>query len=42
MREQRPVGILMQRNAEAAAPLPIDMHRMGTVANIARYITAEA
>jgi ATP-dependent Lon protease len=40
VREQRPVGILMQRNAEAADPLPIDMHRMGTVANIARYITA--
>jgi ATP-dependent Lon protease len=40
MREQRPVGILMQRNAEAADPLPIDMHRMGTVANIVRYITA--
>src|ERR1700729_1926758 len=40
MREQRPVGILMQRNAETADPLPIDMHRMGTVANIVRYITA--
>jgi len=40
MREQRPVGILMQRNAEAADPLSIDMHRMGTVANIGRYITA--
>ncbi len=40
VREQRPVGILMQRNAETADPLPIDMHRMGTIANIARYITA--
>jgi ATP-dependent Lon protease len=40
VRDQRPVGILMQRNAEATDPLPIDMHRMGTVANIARYITA--
>src|SRR5208337_3692560 len=35
VRDERPVGILMQRNAEATDPLPIDMHRMGTVANIA-------
>jgi ATP-dependent Lon protease len=40
MRDQRPVGILMQRNPEIADPAPIDMHRMGTVANVARYITA--
>jgi len=40
VREQRPVGILMQRNAEVTDPLPIDMHRMGTIANIARFITA--
>jgi ATP-dependent Lon protease len=40
MRDQRPVGILMQRNREIDDPSPIDMHRMGTVANVARYITA--
>jgi ATP-dependent Lon protease len=40
VREQRPVGIVMQRNAELADPLPIDLHRMGTIANIVRYITA--
>src|SRR5580693_268084 len=40
VREQRPVGIVMQRNAQADDPLPIDLHRMGTVANIVRYITA--
>ena len=40
VKEQKPVGIVMQRNAEAADPLPIDLHRMGTVANIVRYITA--
>jgi ATP-dependent Lon protease len=40
VRDQRPVGILMQRNSETADPAPIDMHRMGTVANVARYITA--
>src|SRR3974377_849846 len=39
VREQKPVGIVMQRNAEAADPIPVDMHRMGTVANIVRYIT---
>ena len=40
VREQKPVGIVMQRDAEAADPIPVDMHRMGTVANIVRYITA--
>jgi len=40
VREQKSVGIVMQRNAEDADPLPIDLHRMGTVANIVRYITA--
>jgi ATP-dependent Lon protease len=40
VREQKPVGIVMQRDAELADPLPVDLHRMGTVANIVRYITA--
>ena len=40
VREQKPVGILMQRSAEAEDPIPVDMHRMGTVANIVRYLTA--
>jgi ATP-dependent Lon protease len=39
VRDQRQVGILMQRDAEVADPTPIDMHRMGTVANIVRYLT---
>jgi ATP-dependent Lon protease len=39
VRDQRQVGILMQRNPEMADPAPIDMHRMGTVANVVRYIT---
>jgi ATP-dependent Lon protease len=42
VRDQRQVGILMQRDAEVADPSPIDMHRMGTLANIVRYITASA
>src|ERR1700727_1601516 len=40
VREQRQVGILMQRDPEQAEPSPIDMHRMGTIANVARYVTA--
>ncbi len=40
VREQRQVGILMQRAADVADPSPSDMHRMGTVANIVRYLTA--
>ncbi len=41
VREQRQVGILLQRDAETADPSGIDMHRMGTVANIVRYITGQ-
>jgi ATP-dependent Lon protease len=40
VREQKPVGIVMQRDADAADPLPVDLHRMGTIANVVRYITA--
>jgi ATP-dependent Lon protease len=39
VRDQRQVGILLQRDAEVAEPTPIDMHRMGTLANIVRYVT---
>src|SRR5215469_12137186 len=40
VRDQRQVGILMQRDPEVADPSALDMHRMGTVANIVRYLTA--
>jgi len=40
IREQRQIGIVMQRDAEASDPAAIDLHRMGTVANLVRYITA--
>src|SRR5690349_18905459 len=40
MREQRQIGVLTQREAGTLDPTPIDMHRMGTVANVARYVTA--
>jgi ATP-dependent Lon protease len=39
VREQRPVGILLQRDAESNDPGPDDLYRLGTVANIVRYIT---
>ena len=40
VREQRQVGILLQRSADVDDPTAIDMHRMGTIANIVRYLTA--
>ncbi|MGA7328971.1 MAG: endopeptidase La [Rhodomicrobium sp.] len=39
MREERQIGILMQRDPEALEPSGADMHRVGTIANIARYLT---
>src|SRR5689334_21302469 len=40
MREQRQIGILLQRDPESTDPGPDDLYRVGTVANIVRYITA--
>ena len=40
VRDQKQVGILMQREADVADPVPIDLHRVGTVANVVRYLTA--
>ncbi len=40
VREQRQIGILLQREASVDDPGAIDMHRMGTIANILRFITA--
>jgi ATP-dependent Lon protease len=39
VREQRQAGILKQRDPNVADATAIDMHRMGTVANVVRYIT---
>ncbi|MGZ5871435.1 MAG: endopeptidase La [Bradyrhizobium sp.] len=39
VREQRPIGILLQRDAELSEPGPDDLYRIGTMANIVRYIT---
>ncbi|HWB45972.1 MAG TPA: endopeptidase La [Hyphomicrobiaceae bacterium] len=40
VREQRQVGLLMQRNPDTAEPMQADLHRVGTAANIVRYVTA--
>ncbi len=40
VREQRQIGILLQREASVDDPTAIDMHRMGTLANVLRFITA--
>ena len=39
VREQRPIGILLQRDVDLSDPGPDDLHRVGTMANIVRYIT---
>jgi ATP-dependent Lon protease len=39
VRDQRQVGILLQRASDVEDPTAIDMHRMGTLANVVRYIT---
>ncbi|MGB8400007.1 LON peptidase substrate-binding domain-containing protein, partial [Bradyrhizobium sp.] len=39
VREQRQIGLLLQRDPELSEPGPDDLYRVGTVANIVRYIT---
>jgi ATP-dependent Lon protease len=40
VREQRQVGIVMQRDQAQEDPQPADLYRVGTVANLVRYVTA--
>ncbi|MBW7961279.1 endopeptidase La [Bradyrhizobium sp. BR 10261] len=40
LREQRPVGIVLQRSPEIDEPGPDDVYKVATIANIVRYITA--
>src|SRR6202012_2996167 len=40
LREQKPVGILLQRDADIDDPSPDDLYRVCTIANVIRYITA--
>jgi ATP-dependent Lon protease len=39
-RSERPVGVVLQRAAEVEEPGAQDMHEVGTVAGILRYVTA--
>src|SRR5665647_366887 len=39
VREQRQIGLLQQRDPETNEPGPDDLYRIGTLANIVRYIT---
>ena len=40
LRNQRQVGIVMQREPGIVDPVAIDLYRIGTAANIVRYLTA--
>ena len=39
VREQRQIGLLLQRDAGSNEPGPDDLYRVGTAANIVRYLT---
>ena len=38
-RAERQVGVVLQRDAETAVPQPGQLHQIGTVASILRYVT---
>jgi ATP-dependent Lon protease len=40
IRLSRPVGLVLQRDAATDDPIPVDLHRMGTEANVLRYLTS--
>ncbi len=40
-RSERPVGILLQRDAEAELPRPDQLHQIGTSASVVRYVTGQ-
>jgi ATP-dependent Lon protease len=39
MRDKLPVGVVMQRNEETSEPAASDLHAVGTIASILRYVT---
>src|SRR5918997_2268643 len=39
VRAERPVGVVLQREAGVEDPTPLDLHRVGTTANVLRYVT---
>src|SRR5438045_458839 len=40
IRLNRPVGLVLQREAATEDPMPTDLHRVGTEANLLRYVTS--
>ncbi len=40
VRLSRPVGLVLQRDPEMDAPMPADLHTVGTEANLLRYVTS--
>ncbi|MFO1046333.1 MAG: endopeptidase La [Geminicoccaceae bacterium] len=40
VRGERPIGVVLQRDAGTDEPGPLDLHRVGTTANVLRYMTA--
>ncbi|HEY1942351.1 MAG TPA: endopeptidase La [Roseiarcus sp.] len=40
VREERQIGVLMQRDPSVEDPSALDLHRTGTIANVLRYVTA--
>ncbi len=40
IRLSRPVGVILQRDPATEDPIHVDLHRMGTEANILRYLTS--
>jgi ATP-dependent Lon protease len=40
VKSERQVGVILQRDPETAEPKPEDLHRIGVVANILRYVTS--
>ncbi|MGD9614307.1 MAG: endopeptidase La [Alphaproteobacteria bacterium] len=40
VRLSRPVGLVLQREAEMDAPMAVDLHTVGTEANLLRYVTS--
>ena len=39
-RRERPLGVIMQRDAAVEVPTEADLHQVGTLANVLRYVTA--
>ena len=39
VRREKPLGVILQRRPEVETPGPADLYRIGTIANILRYVT---